>query len=139
MIPDSDSHSSSANRHRHRHDLRGYWAGGLLGYRNNAPTQAFSKLFSLPSSLDTPSHAKAPIHTSARLPTPIRSQGVSDHPHLRYSLNDDHLSSVFFIPESPKEVWKLRSHSHGKAWIGGYSRLEISEQRNGFNRCASRL
>ena len=112
--------------------------GGYLGTGTNAPTQACSKSFSLPSSLGTPSRAKALTHLPA-LPTPIWSQGVSDHPHLRYSLDDYHLSSVFFIPKSPRQVWKLRSHSHGKAWIGGYSRLEISEQGNRFNRRASGL
>ena len=105
--------------------------------RNNAPTEACGKFFS-PPSLGTPDDTAALTLTSA-LPSPIWSQRVSDQPRLRYSLDDEHLPSVFLVPEPPKQVWKLRSYSHGKTWISGYRRLEISEQRNGLDRRTSRL
>ena len=106
--------------------------------RNNAPTEACGKFFSPPPSLGTPDDTAALTLTSA-LPSPIWSQRVSDQPRLRYSLDDEHLPSVFLVPEPPKQVWKLRSHSHGKTRISGYRRLEISEQRNGLDRRTSRL
>lgn len=111
---------------------------GTPGFRNNVPAQACDELYSLPPSLGTPGAATAFTSTPA-LATPIRSRRVPDQPRFRYSLNDGHLSSVFFTPGSPKQVWKLRSRSHGKAWIGGHRPLEISEQRDRFDRRTSRL
>lgn len=74
----------------YRHDLQGCWAGRLPGFWNDAPTEAYGKFLTLSPSLGTSSGAKTFTLVSA-LPTPIWRLHLPDHPHVRCSLNDDHI------------------------------------------------